>query len=80
VLVVLALGAMTYALDWGRMILLALPVFYVAAGIALSRRRALAVPVLALLFALSGAYAIHMQRSGVVKGIEGAHAPPYPIR
>ena len=38
------------------------------------------IPVLALLFALSGAYAVHMQRSGVTKGIEGAHAPPYPIR
>jgi hypothetical protein len=80
VLVALALGAMTYALDWGRMILLALPVFYVAAGIAMSRRRVLAVAVIALFFALSGAYAIHMQRSGVVHGIEGAHPPVYPIR
>jgi hypothetical protein len=80
VLVALTLGAMTYALDWGRMILLALPVFYAAAGIAMSRRRVVALPVLALFLALSGAYAIHMQRSGVVRGIEGAHAPPYPIR
>jgi hypothetical protein len=80
VLVALALGAMTYALDWGRMVLLALPVVYVAAAIAMSKRRALAVPVLVLFFALSGGYAVHMQRSGVTKGIEGAHAPPYPIR
>jgi hypothetical protein len=80
VLVALALGAMTYALDWGRMILLALPVFYVAAGLAMTRWRRVALPVLAVFFTLSGAYAVHMQRTGVTKGIEGAHAPAYPIR
>ena len=80
VLVVLCLGAMTYALDWGRIILLALPVVYVAAALVMSRHRPLVVPVLAVFFGLSAAYAVHMQRSGVVKGIEGTHAPPYPVR
>jgi hypothetical protein len=80
VLVALAAASMTYALDWGRMILLALPVFYVAGGIVISRRRQLALPVLAAFFVLNAAYAVHMQRSGVTKGIEGAHAPPYPVR
>jgi hypothetical protein len=80
VLVALAVASMTYALDWGRMILLALPVFYVAGAIVISQRRRLALPVLAAFFVLSAAYAVHMQRSGVTKGIEGAHAPPYPVR
>jgi hypothetical protein len=79
-LVAAALASMTFALDWGRMILLALPVFYVAAGVVVTRHRRWALPLLVAFFGLSGAYAIHMQRSGVVNGIEGAHAPPYPIQ
>jgi hypothetical protein len=80
VLVALAVASMTFALDWGRMILLALPVVYVAAALAVEARRRLALPVLAAFLALAGAYAIHMQVSGVTHGIEGTHAPPYPVR
>jgi hypothetical protein len=79
VLVALAVGSMTYALDWGRMILLALPVFYVAGAVVAGRRRYLAAGVLAGFLLLNTVYAVHMQRSGV-RNIEETSAPPYPVQ
>jgi hypothetical protein len=81
-LVILALCAVsaTFALDWGRIFFLAAPVVYVAAGWVARDRRRLAIVLVAGLAALDIGYAIHMQVSGVVHGIEGAGPPPYPLR
>src|SRR5207245_2025684 len=45
-LVLMSLVAMTFALDWGRMILLAAPVFYPAAAHVLAKRRRWWLPTL----------------------------------
>jgi hypothetical protein len=79
VLVALSLVSMTYALDWGRMILLAAPVFYPAAAWALERHPRLQRPTLAALAVLIVVYAIYMAHSGVRTGILEAGPPPYPV-
>jgi hypothetical protein len=81
-LTILALCAVsaTFALDWGRIFFLAAPVIYVAAAWVARDRRWLGVVLVAGLAALDVGYAIHMQVSGVVHGIEGAGPPPYPLR
>jgi hypothetical protein len=81
-LVILALCAasMTFALDWGRIAFFAAPVVYAAAGWVLERHRRAAPVALAALAALNVGYAVHMQRSGVVEGIDRAPAPAYPVR
>ncbi len=80
VLVVLSLISMTFALDWGRMILLAAPVFYPAAAFVLMRKANWRVPVLAGLLALAVIYAVYMDVSGVQSGIINAPNPPYPVQ
>jgi hypothetical protein len=80
VLVGCCLVAMTYATDWGRMMLLAAPVFYPAAAHTLDERPAWRVPVLALFVALVVGYAAYMGVSGVANGIVHAGPPPYPVR
>lgn len=80
VLVALCVVAMTYALDWGRMLLLAAPVFYPAAAWVLERRPRLRLPTMAALGLLIVVYAVHMAHSGVRTGILEAGPPPYPIR
>ncbi len=80
VLVACCLLAMTFALDWGRMILLAAPVVLVAAGVALQRRPRLVAPVLAGCALLNVGYAVHMDRGGVRDGIDHNTPPPYPIQ
>lgn len=80
VLVACSVGAMTFALDWGRMILLAAPVVLVAAGIVLQRHRRLVVPILAACAVLNAGYAVHMDRSGVRVGIDQNTPPPYPVQ
>jgi hypothetical protein len=57
VLVFLCLVAMTFALDWGRVILLAAPVFYVAAAHVVDKRRGLALALVLAFFALDLGYA-----------------------
>ncbi|MCW3040143.1 MAG: hypothetical protein JWM31_2048, partial [Solirubrobacterales bacterium] len=79
VLVACCLASMTFALDWGRMILLAAPVVLVAAGVVLRRHRRLAVAVLVGCAVVNLAYAVHMQRSGVRDGIDRVGAPPYVV-
>jgi hypothetical protein len=79
VLVALSLVSMTYALDWGRMILLAAPVFYPAAAWALERHPRLRRPTLAAFAVLIVVYAIYMAHSGVRTGILEAGPPPYPV-
>jgi hypothetical protein len=75
VLVVLCAGAMTFALDWGRMIFFAAPVIYVAAAYTLRQRRRLAVAAVLALLALDAGYAIYMQVHGVRSGLD-SNGPP----
>jgi hypothetical protein len=75
VLVALCMVSMTFALDWGRAIFFAAPVFYVAAGCFLRNRRQLAVATVIALLALDCGYAIYMQVHGVKHGLD-THAPP----
>jgi hypothetical protein len=75
VLVALCAGAMTFALDWGRMIFFAAPVFYVAAAHTLRHRRRLAVAAVVALLAMDIGYAIYMQVHGVRSGLD-SNGPP----
>lgn len=75
VLFVLCGGAMTFALDWGRMVFFAAPVVYVAAGYALRERRRLAVAAVVALLAMDVGYAAYMQVHGVRHGLDSS-APP----
>lgn len=75
VLFVLCVGAMTFALDWGRMVFFAAPVVYVAAGYALRERRRLAVAAVVALLAMDVGYAAYMQVHGVRHGLDSS-APP----
>ncbi len=80
VLVALALASMTFALDWGRMILLAAPIFYPASAYVLARHPSWARPVLAAFLLLAIVYAVYMDVSGVKSGIIDNPPPPYPVR
>ncbi len=80
VLAAACLVAMTFALDWGRMILLAAPVFYPASALVLSRRPRWFLPVACLLALLALGYAVYMDASGVQSGIVENPPPPYPVR
>ncbi len=75
VLVGLCLVSMTFALDWGRAIFFAAPVFYVAGAYALRNRRRLAVATVIGLLALDFGYAVYMQVHGVSHGLDTT-APP----
>jgi hypothetical protein len=75
VLVALCVGAMTFALDWGRMIFFAAPVVYVAAAHTLHHRRRLAVAAVLALLAMDAGYAIYMQVHGVKAGLD-SNGPP----
>jgi hypothetical protein len=79
ILVAMSVVAMTYALDWGRMILLAAPVFYPAAAWALERHPRLQRPTIAVFALLIVVYAVYMAHSGVRTGIVEAGRPPYPV-
>lgn len=75
------LVAMTFALDWGRVIVLAAPVVLVAAGWTLRDRPRLAAAAVLLFLALDLGYAIYMEDlGGAQDGIIDVGAPPYPIR
>jgi hypothetical protein len=80
VLVGACLLSMTFALDWGRIILLSAPVFYPAGAFVLTARPRWRAPVLAAFAVLIAGYAIYMQRSGVRTGIRDNPPPPYPVR
>ena len=80
VLVALSVASMTFASDWGRMLLLSAPVFYAAAGFVLSQKRRWRGPVFVGLGVLAVAYAIYMSVHGVESGIITAAPPPYPVR
>jgi hypothetical protein len=75
VLVMLCVGSMTFALDWGRMAFFAAPVIYAAAAYTLRNRRRLAILAIAGLLILDVGYAIYMQVHGVKHGLDST-APP----
>jgi hypothetical protein len=75
VLFILCLGAMTFALDWGRMVFFAAPVVYVAAGYVLRNRRRLAVAAVIGLLAVDAGYAVYMQVHGVKSGLDSTGPP-----
>lgn len=79
VLVILCVAAMTYAYDWGRIIFLAAPVFFAAAGHALTGHRRAAIAVIVLLLALDLGYAIYLQDYGISHGLDqtSQHIPVY---
>ncbi len=80
VLLALCVLSMLYALDWGRVILLAAPVFYVAGAHVLRNRRGLAIAAIAAFAAMNVGYAIHMDRGGTERGIINGPLPSYPVR
>jgi hypothetical protein len=81
VLIACCLVSMTFALDWGRIILLAAPVVLVAAGWALRNRPRLAAAAVASFLALNLGYAVYMEDfGGAQDGIIEAAPPPYEVR
>jgi hypothetical protein len=80
VLVALALASMTFALDWGRMILLAAPIFYPASAYVLARHPRWIRPAIAAFVLLAIVYAVYMDVSGVKSGIIDNPPPPYPVQ
>jgi hypothetical protein len=81
VLIACCLVSMTFALDWGRIILLAAPVVLVAAAWALRDRPRLAAAAVAAFLALDLGYAAYMEDlGGAQDGIIDAAPPPYEVR
>jgi hypothetical protein len=70
VLVVLCFASMTFALDWGRIIFLAAPVFFVAGACVVREQRRLAIALVVALLAVDVGYAVYMQAYGVQHGID----------
>jgi len=75
VLVALCVFSWTFALDWGRAILFATPVIYVAAAYTLRNRRRLAIAAVIAFLALDVGYAAYMQFYGVKHSLDST-APP----
>jgi hypothetical protein len=81
VLVACCLLAMTFALDWGRIIFLAAPVFAVASAWVLRERPRLAALTVTALIGLGVGYAVYMEDlGGAQDGIIDVGPAPYEIR
>lgn len=80
VLVACSLVSMTFALDWGRMIFLASPVFYGASACTLTVHPRWRVVTLLAFGVLILGYAVYMDERGVQTGIIDNPPPPYPVR
>jgi hypothetical protein len=81
VLVAACVVAMTFALDWGRVIILAAPVVLVAAAWFLNTRPRLAALAVVAFFALDLGYVIYMEDlGGAQDGIIDVGPAPYEIR
>jgi len=80
VLVACCVASFMFARDWGRIVLLAAPVAYVAAGHVLTDRRRLAIAAVVAFAALDVGYAVYMQVHGVEANIVNGPAPSYPVR
>jgi hypothetical protein len=72
VLVALCVISMTFSFDLGRIIFLAAPVFYVAAGHVLRGRRRLALATVIALFAFDIGYGVYLQAYGVKHGLDSS--------
>jgi anthranilate phosphoribosyltransferase len=68
----MCVASMSFAYDWGRIIFLAAPVFYVAAAHVLRNRPRLAVATVITLLAVDLGYGIYVQVSGVAHGLEAS--------
>ena len=79
VLVALCAASMTFAFDWGRIIFLAAPVFFVASALAVANRRRLALATVIALFALDIGYGIYMQAYGVQHGLDTTVSQRVPV-
>lgn len=79
VLVALCVGSLTYAYDWGRIMFLAAPVFYVAAAHVIRDRRRLALATVILLFAVDIGYGIYLQVYGVQHGLDTSLSQSIPV-
>jgi len=79
VLAPLVLLAMSFALDWGRVVFVAAPVMYAAAAWTLHHRPRLLAPTLAVCAVMVLGYAAYMQVTGTQNIIDAGH-PPYPVR
>jgi len=75
VLVALCVISCTFALDWGRVMFLAAPVFYVAAAWVVKDRRRLAAAMVATLLIMDLGYAVYMQVHGVDHGLDAPLVP-----
>lgn len=75
VLVACCVASMTYALDWGRAIFFAAPVFYVSGAYMLRNRRTLATATIVAFLMLDIGYAGYMQLHGVKHDLDST-APP----
>jgi hypothetical protein len=81
VLVACCLVSMTFALDWGRIILLAAPAVLVAAAWVLKERPRLALAAVGAFLAMNIGYAVYMEDfGGAQDGIIDASPPPYEVR
>jgi hypothetical protein len=81
VLIACCLVAMTFALDWGRIILLAAPVVIVAAAWVVRDRPRLAAATVVAFLAMNVGYAIYMEDfDGAQEGIIEVEPSPYEIR
>ena len=79
VLLGLCVISLLFALDWGRIFILAAPVVYAASAAALERYPRLRMPTLVLGALLVFGYAAYMQLEGVENIIEEP-LPPYPVQ
>jgi hypothetical protein len=80
VLVALCIISLSVSFDAGRVMFLAVPVFYVAAAFVLENRRRLAIATVIALLALDVGYAVYMQTYGVEHGVDSALSSPIPIQ
>jgi hypothetical protein len=80
VLVAICVLAMLFAADWGRIVLLAAPVFYAAGAHVLRSRPRAAAAAVAVFAAMNVGYAVYMDQSGVQEGIIEGPLPSYPVR
>jgi hypothetical protein len=79
VLVALCLASFTFAYDWGRIIFLAAPVFYVGAAFVVRDRRRLALLTIAVLLCVDVGYGIYLQVHGVASGIDSTVGHGIPV-
>lgn len=79
VLVALCIVALTYAIDWPRVLLLLVPLVYPAAAWVLRARLRLAAGVAAGCVACSATYAVYMARTGI-DNLDNPPPPAYSVR